>query len=206
MCGGATDQQKEITDEQQQFYQQLADEYGTVFPQSQAITGALTQAFLPILEAGPSQTGFSPSQETAMRTQNTENVGTNYAQAQRATAQILAARGGGNTFLPSSVSSNILAENTNAAAAARSQGENSITQANYAQGYQNWNTASNVLAGTAGLLSPTSFASTATNAGSAAATGAGNIAAAANSPWNAAFGALGTIGGLATSAGIQQWG
>ena len=192
MCG-ATQQQTDISDEQQQFYKTLSDEYSTIFGQSQGITSALTSAFLPILQAGPSQTGFSPSQENALRTQNTENVTTDYAQAQRATAQILAAKGGGNTMLPSSVTSNILAQNTNAAAAQRAQGENTITQANYAQGYNNWATASNVLGSTAGLLNPNAYSGSATNAGSAASTTANQIAQANFAPWGALTGAAGSI-------------
>lgn len=192
MCG-ATQQQTQISDEQQQFYKTLSDEYTQIFGQQQGITSALTSAFMPILQAGPSQTGFAPSQETAMRTQNTENVATDYAQAQRATAQILAAKGGGNTMLPSSVTANILAGNTNAAAAQRAQGENAITQANYAQGYQNWNTAANVLGSTASLINPNSYSSSATNAGSAAATTANQISQANFAPWGAVTGAAGAI-------------
>ena len=203
MCG-ATQQQKDLTDEQQQFYTTLQQQYSTVFAQNQAITGALTAAFTPILQAGPSQTGYSPSEENVLQTQNTENVATNYAQAQKATADILAARGGGNTLLPSSVDANLLAQNANQAAAQRATGQNTITQANYAQGYQNWQTAANVLGSTAGLLNPTSYSGQATGAGSAASTSAAAIAAAANSPWNAAFGALGSIAGGATGAALVK--
>lgn len=197
MCG-ATDQQKQVSTEEQDFYKNLTQQYGTVFGQSQEITGALTKAFMPILSAGPSQAGFSPEQLAAERTANTEAVGQSYAQAQKATAQILAARGGGNTLLPSSVNANILARNTNEAARQRAMGENTITQANYAQGYQNWQTAAGVLGSTAGLVDPNRFASTTTGAGTAAMGGATEIANASNSPWNAAFGALGAIGGAAT--------
>lgn len=199
MCG-ATQQQKDITDEQQAFYKQLTDQYATVFGQNQAITGALTSAFSPILQAGPSQTGFSPEQRTSMETQNTENVATDYAQAQKATAQILAARGGGNTLLPSSVDANLLAQNTQAAAAQRAAGQNQIVQQDYAQGYQNWNTAANVLGSTAGLLNPTGYAGVATGAGNSASTSATSIAQSAFAPWGAAFGALGAVGGAAAGA------
>ena len=199
MCG-ATQQQTDISNEQQQFYKTLSDQYSTIFGQSQAITGALTSAFMPILQAGPSQTGFSASEENALRTQNTQNVATDYAQAQRATAQILAAKGGGNTMLPSSVTSNILANNANAAAATRATGENAITQANYAQGYQNWQQAAGVLSSTAGLLNPTGFGGMTNTAGGSAMTGATQVANSANSPWNAAIGALGAIGGAAVGA------
>jgi len=196
MCG-ATQQQKDITDQQQEFYKQLTDQYATVFGQNQGIIGALTSAFTPILQAGPSQAGFSPEQRTNLETQNTENVATDYAQAQKATAQILAARGGGNTVLPSSVDANILAQNNIAAAAQRASGQSQIVQNDYAQGYQNWNTAASVLGSTAGLLNPTGFASTATGAGSAASTSATQVAQSAFAPWGAAFGALGAVGGAA---------
>lgn len=205
MCG-ATQQQTQVSNEENAFYQQLTQQYGTVFGQDQAITGALTSAFTPILQAGPSQTGFSPSETNALETQNDTNVATNYAQAQKATAQILASQGGGNTLLPSSVNANILAQNANQAALQRTQGQNQITQANYAQGYQNWQAASGVLGNTAGLLNPTSFAGTTTGAGTSAMTGATDIANSANSPWNAAFGALGSVGGLATGAAINKFG
>jgi hypothetical protein len=199
MCG-ATQQQKDITDEQQAFYKQLTDQYATVFGENQAITGALTSAFTPILQPGPSQTGFDLSQKTALETQNTENVATDYAQAQKATAGILAARGGGNTMLPSSVDANLMAQNANAYAAARAQGQNQITQANYAQGYQNWNAAANVLGSTAGLLNPTGYSGAATGAGGAASTSANQVAQSAFAPWGAAFGALGSVAGAAAGA------
>lgn len=194
MCGSSSGQ-TQVSNEENQFYKTLTDQYSTIFGQSQAITGALTAQFQPILAAGPSQTGFSPGEDTALRTQNTEGVATDYAQAQRATAQILAARGGGNTLLPSSVDANILAQNANQAAATRAQGENQITRQNYAQGYQNWQAAANVLGSTAGLISPTSYASATTTAGNSAMQGATDVANSANSPWNAAFGALGAVGG-----------
>jgi hypothetical protein len=203
MCG-ATKEQTQISDEQNQFYKTLTDQYSTVFGQSQGIIGALTSAFLPILQRGPSQTGFAPGEENALRTQATEGIGQNYAQAQRATAQILAARGGGDTLLPSSITSNILAQNTNQAAQQRSQAMNSITQANYAQGYQNWGNAATVLGSTAGLVDPTKFGGLTNTAGGTAMQGATDIANASNSPWNAAFGALGSIGGAAATAGIPK--
>lgn len=196
MCGPSS-QQTQLSDEQQQFYTTLSNQYSQIFNQSQAITSALTSAFTPILNAGPSQTGFSPSEENALQTQNTQNVATDYAQAQKATAQILAARGGGNTMLPSSVTSNILAQNANSAAATRAQGENAITQANYQQGYQNWNTAANVLGSTAGLLNPNAYSGQATNAGQQAGTTLNQMAQEQFAPWGAAIGALGSVAGAA---------
>ena len=192
MCG-STPEENEVSQEQADFYKTLTGEYSTIFGQNQAITGALTSAFMPILQAGPSQPGFSAQENTALNTQNTEGVATDYAQAQRATAQILAARGGGNTMLPSSVTSNILAQNANAAAATRAQGANNITLANYQQGYQNWNTAANVLGSTASLINPNSYSSSASTAGTDAATSAHQIAQDNFAPWGAVAGAAGAV-------------
>lgn len=196
MCG-ANQQQQQISDAQQQMYQTLNANYQTAFGQSQAITSALTAQFQPILAAGPSQTGYSQGELDTLNAQATQGTATNYAQAQRATAQQLAAVGGGNTMLPSSVSANILANNTNQYAALRSQEQNQIMQNNYAQGYQNWLQAANVLNSTASQLNPNAYASSATSGGTAAANTANQIASQNNSIWNAAIGALGSVGGMA---------
>jgi hypothetical protein len=206
MCG-STPQQTQISDAQQQMYQTLTSNYNTTFGQQQQITGALTAAFQPILQAGPSQTGMSPGQVNALNTENTENVATNYAQAQKATAQILAAQGGGNTLLPSSTNAQLLAANATAAAQARSQGQLAITNQNYQMGYQNWQNAASVLSNTAGLINPLGYAGQSTGAGSAAATTANQIASQQNSIWNAAIGALGSVGGAAIGAyGLPKFG
>jgi hypothetical protein len=196
MCGSTSGQQQ-ISDSQQQMYQTLNQNYATTFGQDQAITSALTAQFQPILAAGPNQQGFSPGETQALNTGATENIAQNYAQAQKATAQQLAARGGGNTLLPSSVSANILAQGTNAAAAQRASAQNTIQQASYAQGYQNWQQAAGVLSNTAGLINPLGYAGASTGAGTAAANTANQIAQQQNSIWNAAIGALGSVGGAA---------
>jgi hypothetical protein len=196
MCG-SSGQQQQISDSQQQMYQTLNQNYATTFGQDQAITSALTAQFQPILAAGPNQQGFSPGETQTLNTAATENIAQNYAQAQKATAQQLAARGGGNTLLPSSVSANILAQGTNSAAAQRASAQNTIQQASYAQGYKNWNQAASVLSNTAGLINPLGYAGASTGAGTAAATTANQIASQQNSIWNAAIGALGSVGGAA---------
>jgi hypothetical protein len=196
MCG-ANQQQTQISDAQQQMYQTLNSSYQTAFGQSQTITNALTAQFQPILAAGPGQQGFSAAENQSLNTSASENIAQNYAAAQKATAQVLAARGGGNTLLPDSISANLTAQNANQAAQQRSQAQNTITQANYAQGYQNWANAASVLSNTAGLLNPNAYASSATGAGTAAANTANQIAQQNNSIWNAAIGALGSVGGAA---------
>lgn len=202
MCGPSSQQQATTTD-QANFYKQLTNQYSTVFGQNQAITGALTNAFTPILQRGASQTGFSPAEETSLRTQADTGVATDYAQAQKATAQTLAAMGGGNTYIPSSVTANIMANTANQAAAARSSANLGITQANYERGYQNWLTAASTLGNTAGLLNPTAYSGAATSAGTSAASSEAQMAQEAFSPYQAAFGMLGSIGGMAAGKFIK---
>jgi hypothetical protein len=124
-------------------------------------------------------------------------VAQDFAQGQKATAQAIAARGGGNTLLPDSISANMLAGNANAAAATRATNDLNITNANYQQGYSNWSNAAQMLSGAASAWNPNSFGSTATTAGGAASTSANNIANASNSIWNSVIGAAGSIGGAA---------
>lgn len=205
MCGPSK-QQTQITDEQQNFFKTLTDQYSQIFGQNQAIVGSLTSAFTPILQAGPSQTGFAPGQVNALNTQATERTATDYAQAQKATAQMLAAKGGGDTFLPSSVQANLLANNANAAAKERATLQNQNTLLNYQQGYQNWNTAASVLGSTASLVNPTSYASQVSGAGQNASGSAAQMASEQYAPWGAAIGALGGVAGLATGAFIQKHG
>jgi hypothetical protein len=201
MCG-ASKQEEQITDAQQQMYQTLNSNYTTAFGEDQAITGALTAAFTPILNAGPSQTGMSPSQYNAMETENTESTAQNYAQAQKATAQTLAAQGGGNTLLPSSTTANVEAANANAAAQERSQGDLNITNEDYQLGRQNWTTAADALGNLSNTLNPNAYASSSTSGGTAAANSANQVAQQSNSVWNAAIGALGSLGGAALGSGL----
>jgi hypothetical protein len=196
MCG-ATDDQKEISDSQQQMYKTLNDNYTTVFGQAQDILKTLTSSFTPILNAGPMQEGMTPEQKTALNTAQFENINAQSAAAQRAVAQSLAARGGGNTVLPSSVSTNALNAPITAAATARAAAANNTINQSYALGRQNWQQAINVLSGTAGLLNPTGYSSTAISGGNAAANTANQIAQANNSIWNGVIGAIGSVGGAA---------
>jgi hypothetical protein len=196
MCGPSQSEQN-LSAAQTQMYNTLSSNYNQTFPEQQAITGALTSAFQPILAAGPDQEGFTPSEKNALETQNVENVATNYGQAQKTAADILAGRGGGDTFLPSGTSADILAQNANAAAATRSQQQTANTLADYAQGRQNYLNAAQILGNTASTINPLGYASASTSAGNSAFNSASTITNQSNSIWNAAIGALGGIGSAA---------
>lgn len=201
MCG-SNNQQQQISDAQQQMYQNLNSNYQTTFAQQQDILKAMNAEFLPIMQAGPVQEGMTDAQKQAINNQGYGNINTQLEQAQRATAQQLAARGGGNTLLPSSVGQNLLSANTNAAALARANLANQTTAQSYALGRQNWTAATGALAGVSQMTNPLGYAGASTGAGSAASTSAYQIAQASNSVWNGAIGALGSLGGAA----LGNWG
>lgn len=194
MCG-ATDDQKNVEDEQQQMYKTLNDQYKQVFGEREAITGALSSTFTPILQAGPGQHGFTNDELTSLNTGAAENTASSYRSAGQATRERLAAQGGGNEFLPSGYDAQVEGALSSDAASSLAGAKNTITQNDFATGRQNWATAASVLGGTASTLDPTGMASTATGAGSAAGNTANQIAQANNSLWQAGIGALGGVAG-----------
>lgn len=202
MCGPSS-QQTQTTNEQANFYSNLTNQYNQVFGQNQAITGALTNAYSGILARGQGQTGYTPAEETSLRTQADTGVATNYAQAAGATGKVLAAMGGGNTYIPSSVTANIMASTANQAALERSRQQLGITTANYDLGRQNYWNALSGMTNVGQLTSPTAYAGAATSAGSQAASSEAAMAQEAFSPWQAAMGMLGSVGGMAAGKFIK---
>jgi hypothetical protein len=194
MCG-PTSAQTQLQQEQADFYQEAQQQQQQVYGEDQQILKTMTGIYEPILAAGPSQTGFSQQEETALNTQATEGVSTNYAQAAKASAENEASLGGGNTYLPSGVAEQTQAEIAAAAAGQRSTEQAQITEANYAQGYNEWQNAAEGLATVGGELSPVGYSGAATGAGNAASTTANEIAQEDNSWVNAAIGAGTSIAG-----------
>jgi hypothetical protein len=195
MCG-ATQEQKEMQASQAKFYNELTAHYDQVFGQQQAILAALTAQFKPILDAGPSQRGFSQEQRDALETQATETVANNFGAAKKALEENLAARGG-DAFLPSGSDVELEEQIAAQAAADRTSQQNQITQADYAQGHNNWQFATGALSQVASELNPIGTSTAATGAGEAAATTANQIAAASNSIWGSVIGGLSGIAGQA---------
>lgn len=194
MCG-ASSQQKQTYDEQQQFYQQLMKEQDTAFAQDQSVLAQIRSVAAPIFAAGPSQEGFAPQEKAALETQATQGTAATYAKAATAVNENLAAAGGGNLAIPNGAADQIKAQVAESAAQTESAEKLQITGADYQQGYQNWLTAGNQMMGVSGQLNPTAYGSTANQGGSAAASTANQIAEESNSWINAAIGAAGAIGG-----------
>jgi hypothetical protein len=194
MCG-STAQQNQIENTQQQFYGTLTNEYSTVFGENQAILGALTSSFQPILQAGINQQGFSPAELANLNAQAVTGTGVNYAQASKALGAQQGAEGGGTLSIPTGAKNQQQEELATSAAENESGLESNILASDYATGRQNYLDAAQGLAGVAAQDNPTGFAGAATGAGGAAASTANQIAQENNSWMQLVGGALGAAAG-----------
>jgi len=194
MCG-ASQEQTDTYNEQQQFYQQAMKQQSEAWDADQEILKTLRAQYAPIFASGPSQEGMSTQEKAALYTSATENAASEFSKASTAVNEKLATLGGGNMALPNGATAQIQANVSQAAAAEASREKTQITQADYAKGYQNWLTAGQGLFGINQSLNPVAYSGAATGAGSATASTANQIAAESNSWINAAIGAAGDIGG-----------
>lgn len=196
MCG-ATSQQKQLEAEQADFYKQLISMTQQEYSGFTNIINSLTASVTPILQKGINQEGFDQGEKANLDTMATEGVAANFQHAKEAMSESEAARGGGNTFLPSGEVQEEQANLDIAAADQQSKEQQQILEADYATGRQNYLWAEGALSGVAQLENPEAMASVANQGGNAAATTANEIAQ-ANDAWMApVFGAIGGIAGAA---------
>jgi len=195
---GPSAAQQQLSEEQNAFYQQATQEAATTFSEQQGLLKQMEAVYDPILAKGPNQEGFSTEEENNLNAQAVEGTATNYAAGARAVGEHEAAQGGGSTAAPTGAANELQEEVASRAASQESGEESQITQANYAQGYAEFQGATNALAMASGELNPVGYEGAATSAGSAAETTMNQINQEENS-WEApVLGAVGAIGaGLA---------
>ena len=199
MCG-ATGAQTQLQDEQMQAYQQAQQMTAEQYADQQAVYAPLKAQFDKIFAAGPSAEGFSPEERNALNAQAVTGTANNYKQAATAVNEEIAGRGGGDEYAPSGAADEMKQEVANSAAQTESGQETQITEADYNQGYQEWQQAGSGLMSIAAGDNPVGYETAATGAGAAAGTTANQIAQEDNSWVNAAIGAVGEIGGGLASA------
>lgn len=179
------------------FLSNLQSQDATAFGEDQGILNQIQSTYAPILAAGPSQKGFSDAEDNDLNTQADEAVGNAYAGASKTLRETQAAQGGGDTFVPSGVNDQQQEQLISSAANQDATEKQQITQADYAQGNENFNTAGTELLNAGNELNPNAYAGSATSAGSAAGTTANQIEQESNS-WEAPLlGAVGAVGGAA---------
>lgn len=203
MCG-PDQSQVDLESKQAAFYDEMTKQDAINYSEDQAILKQMQDVYAPILAQGPNQYGFSEGEETNLETGAGEGVARNFTAASRAVREAHAAQGGGNTYLPSGVNDQEDEELSSSAASTLSDEQRQIKQSGYDQGYRNFSQATSALEGTASLLNPNGTSTAATSAGSAAGQTAKDISD-ENNAWIAPLaGAVGAIGGAATSAIIAK--
>ena len=198
MCCGASSQQKQMYAKQSSFFDTLIEQAKEVFGGASTVFKDLVDTFAPIVKAGPNQHGFNLETRTALNTQATEGTSRAFEHASKAVNESIAARGGGNAYIPSGADEQLRQQLAAEAAANESEQKLKIVQADYDVGRDNYFRAASGLAGATNVFAPAvSMSNAATEAGNAASNTANEIAQANNSWVNAAFGALGGVGSAA---------
>jgi hypothetical protein len=212
LAKGASAQQTDIANSQQNFTNQLMSNYSQQFASQNAILGTLQNSLNPIVNAGPNQFGFSKAETNNLNSQALQGTGQQYANASKALGQQQAAQGGGNSYLPTGAQAQQQAGLAANAANQSSSQLMGIQQAGYQQGYNQYQSAVGQLGGVAGMYNPTGYAGEANTSGADAASTANQVAQLNNeaSPWNFVGGILGGAasafaggfgGGLGKAAG-----
>jgi hypothetical protein len=215
VCGPSSEQK--LTEGQQQHLTSLMTaDYNQRFGQQSDIINNMMRVYTPIVQAGPDQQGMGANELAALKTQAGEAVGNNYAKAGRSLNNQLAARGGGNEFLPSGADANLRGQLAEAGAAQQSSEDLAITRANYELGRQNWQHATAGLNALVGETNPTAYGQMASSSNQAAfgqateiqkmenqkeADIAGGITSLAMGAATFGAGALGGVGGVKGFAG-----
>jgi hypothetical protein len=194
-CGASSQQKSAFADEQKtagMLRDNLAEFAGT----NQGILKDLMAELTPIASAGPGQFGFSPAEETALRTSATENLAAASRNATNSYRSAMASAGGGNLHLPSGSEAAINASLAEDAASKQAAAQLGITEKGYDIGRQNWEMATQGLASAPGQLENpvTSAGNAAVGGGQVEQSGAQAITD-ANNAWMAPV--AGLIGGVA---------
>jgi hypothetical protein len=199
MCGSASTAQNNISAEQQQQYTQLMSEYSQVYGEDQGILTNLTQNLTPIINAGPSQAGYSNNELSSLNSTATEGTAQGFSQAQQALQENEAASGG-SSYIPSGGTAQLAGELDATGANSLATQKSAILSGDYAQGNQDYENAVSAEEGVAGMLNPTAYAGATTNSGSAAASEANTITQQNNSIWSTVLGGIAGIGGQAAGS------
>jgi hypothetical protein len=197
MCGAQAGQQ-ELAKEQAAFYQQTTAQASVTFGEDQALLKQMQAVYDPILAKGPNQQGFSAAELSGLNSEAVEGTAQNYQAAGKAVNEQLASEGGGN--MPGVTGSQEQLKEDVAAAEAGQQSseESQIQQADYGQGYNEFQQATAALEDVSGQFNPTAYDNAATGAGSAANTTYQSIAAENTAAFSAVTGAINGAAGAAS--------
>jgi len=194
MCGGATDAQTTVQDQDIETMKTYAEEQKQNYANQQDIYAKVSSVLDPILKAGANQEGFSGAEKNNLNAQAVEGTAQNYASAARAVNEQLASAGGGSSQLTTGAQAELKQQVASSAAQEQSKEETEITEENYKTGRENFQNAEQGELAIASGEDPVGYANAATGAANAAGNEANTIAAQGDAWENALIGAAGSIG------------
>lgn len=193
---GAPSGQTALATAQTAYYNNLTSEEEQIFSQDEGVFNDLQSIYGPIFQKGPNQLGFSAGEDNELNSSAATGVGESFEAADQSAKENIASEGGGTVMLPSGVQTKLAQGVSTAGAAQLSGEENQIEQADYQQGYNEFEAATNALLGSTGVFSSSTAAAGAANQGGSAANQTyTDIAQENESPFNAVVGALGGVAG-----------
>lgn len=199
MGGGASHQMKEESKAQDAFYKTMVGQQESQFANQTDLLNTIRGVWTPILQAGPSQEGFSPAMDQALKAQITDQTAAATANAINAQELREKQETGGAPVLPSGAQAQLEEQAKVLGQQAKAAGIQKETVENYATGRQNFLAAQNALSGTAELMNPVAYSGEAV-AGGKSAFDAANAVSQANQA-----GSFGNIVGGIVGGGLDAF-
>jgi hypothetical protein len=137
MCSPSQTMQN-INQQVQTFSQKVTNQAGTVFANANSVFNNIMGTVKGIVAGGPSQTGFSATEDATRQAANVENAGMMARNEKAAAGSAVAAIGGGNAVTPSGTTAAAVTNAQTTAAATQAKGENEIESENWETGRQNF--------------------------------------------------------------------
>ena len=153
MCG-ATSGQQGVANQQTSLFQQMTNQAQQVFGSSSQVFQDLTNAFSPVVEAGPNQEGFSAAEKSNLDSSAITNTAQAYKNASQAVKENESAVGGGNVDLPGGAQVGADLSVANQGAKQTASELNQINEADYSTGRQNFFQAASDLSGAPSVFNP----------------------------------------------------
>lgn len=137
MCSPSQTMQN-INQQVQTFSQKVTNQAGTVFANANSVFNNIMGTVKGIVAGGPSQEGFSATENVTRTAANVQDAGTMARNEKAAAGSAVAAIGGGNTVTPSGTTAAAVANAETTAATAQARGQNQIQSENWETGRQNF--------------------------------------------------------------------
>ena len=137
MCSPSQTMQN-INQQVQTFSQKVTNQAGTVFANANSVFNNIMGTVKGIVAGGPSQEGFSATENATRTAANVQAAGTMARNEKAAAGSAVAAIGGGNTVTPSGTTAAAVMNAETAAAATQAKGQNQIQSEDWETGRQNF--------------------------------------------------------------------